>query len=199
MARLAGHQDQRCPCLHLPSTGITGTCYCSQLSHVGSKTPDLDPRAFTASTLPAAPFPRPPEQHVVCCDICHGSRSAKHVRISRDILFSRKQPRQDSNRKCVPGDMAMAHHSAMQTLEGHPLTTSLCPSVTMHTFSPHHLYQVSRWQSLTAAGSEEEAGEDCGPTPPFSPSDSQSSLANFYTGAVRVLPRGELGVWAWSA
>lgn len=73
----------------------------------------------------------------------------------------------------------MARHSAMPTLDGHPLTTSLCPSVTMHTFSPHHLYQVSRWQSLTAAGSKEEAGEDFGPTPPFSPSDSHPLSPTF--------------------
>lgn len=86
----------------------------------------------------------------------------------------------------------------MKTLGDRSLTMYLCPSVTMHTFSPHHLQQVSRWQSFTAAGQEEE-GEAFGPIPPFSPFDSQASVTNFYTRAAHVLLRGELGVWTWSA
>lgn len=71
---------------------------------------------------------------------------------------------------------------------GRSLTMYLCPSVTTHTFSPHHLQQVSRWQSLTAAG-QEEAGEAFGPIPPSSPFDSQASVTTFYIRAARVLPK----------
>lgn len=66
----------------------------------------------------------------------------------------------------------------MKTLGGRSLTMYLCPSVTTHTFSHHHLQQVSRWQSLPAAG-QEEAGEAFGPIPPYSPFDSQASVTNF--------------------
>ena len=72
----------------------------------------------------------------------------------------------------------------------------LCvPSATRHTFA---LVTSASEKMAEPHCGQEVASEAFGPTAPFSLSDSQSSLTSFYTGAVRALPRGELGMWAWS-
>lgn len=94
--------------------------------------------------------PIPPEQHFVFCGICHVSCFTNHVIVSHGILFSRKCPRQDSNKKCVTADMVMPHQSATEMLEGH-LLPSICAQVLLCTRFPSSPSPVSRWQSLTAA------------------------------------------------
>lgn len=141
-------------------------------------------------------LPQPPGQHFVCCGICRVSCPASHVRFSHDILFSRKCPRQDSNKKRVTADKVMPCHSALKTLEGHPLTSSGA-QVLLGTHFP--LITFTRWADGRVSLRKEEAGESFCLTPAFSSFESQSSLTSFYTRAVHVLPRGELGVKPWSA